>query len=75
MSLQDFIRIKGLEVLKYGEFVGMFCELFTIVLVLFTCHCVYENIWLLQVLTPEMDEIFAEHKDLSYRKPHGVANM
>jgi hypothetical protein len=71
MSLRDFIRIKGLEVLKYGEFIGMFCELFTIVLVLFTCHRVYENIWLLRVLTPEMDE----HKDLSYRKPHGVANM
>jgi hypothetical protein len=72
MSLWDFIRIKGLEVLKYGEFIGTFCELFTIVLVLFTCHRVYENLWLLRVLTPEMDEIFAEHKDLSYRKPHGV---
>ena len=41
-------------------------------LVLFTCQRVYENIWLLRDLTPEMDEIFAEHKYLSYRKPHGV---
>ena len=41
-------------------------------LVLFTCQRVYENIWLLRDLTPKMDEIFAEHKYLSYRKPHGV---
>ena len=41
-------------------------------LVLFTYQRVYENIWLLRDLTPEMDEIFAEHKYLSYRKPHGV---
>ena len=41
-------------------------------LVLFTCQRIYENIWLLRDLTPEMDEIFAEHKYLSYRKPHGV---
>ena len=30
-------------------------------LVLFTCQRIYENIWLLRDLTPEMDEIFAEH--------------
>jgi hypothetical protein len=41
-------------------------------LVLFTCQRVFENIWLLRDLTPEMVEIFAEHKYLSYRKPHGV---
>ena len=72
MSVRDFIRINELKVIKYGEFVGTFCELFTICLVLFTCQRVYENIWLLRVLTPEMDEIFNEHKDLSHRKPHGV---
>ena len=27
---------------------------------------------MLRDLTPEMDEIFAEHKYLSYRKPHGA---
>jgi hypothetical protein len=41
-------------------------------LVLFTCQRVYENIWLLRDLTPGMDEMFAEHKYLSYRKPHGA---
>jgi hypothetical protein len=41
-------------------------------LVLFTCQRIYGSIWLLRDLTPEMDEIFAEHKYLSYRKPHGV---
>jgi hypothetical protein len=41
-------------------------------LVLFTCQRVYENIWLLRDLTPKVDEIFAEHKYLSYRKPYGV---
>jgi hypothetical protein len=41
-------------------------------LVLFTCQRVYENIWLLRDLTPEMDEIFDEHKYLSYSKTHGV---
>ena len=33
---------------------------------------VYENIWLLRDLTPEMDEIFDEHKYLIYRKTHRV---
>ena len=41
-------------------------------LVLFTCQRVYENIWLLRDLMPKVDEIFAEHKYLSYRKPYGV---
>jgi hypothetical protein len=62
MSVRVFIRIKGLEVLKYGEFVGLFCWAVYYSLVLFTCQRVYENIWLLRDLTPEMDEIFAEHK-------------
>jgi hypothetical protein len=68
LSVRVFVRIKGLEVLKYGEFVGSCLLVFSIV---YMSACIWKHS-VASSFNARNGWNFAEHKYLSYRKPHGV---